>query len=186
MRICIDAGHGYANRRAGSYDPGATAAGLAEADITLQWALTLKWVLARAGVPVWLTRDDDRDPAPVATRDDRAEQARCTHLLSIHCNAGGNGKRSGVETFFRDETDRRWAAVVHEAAVRGIGLPDRGVRPEAATAVGRLAVFDFAGPACLVELGYIDSAADRRALTSRARRIAFAEDLAEAIRAVRG
>ena len=89
IKLCIDPGHGYSNRVPGRYDPGATSAGVTEADIVLQWALTLKWVCGKRGVQVFLTRDDDRDPTPVGSRDNKAEAAGCTHFISLHCNSGG-------------------------------------------------------------------------------------------------
>ena len=48
MRIAIDAGHGLSNRAPGVYDPGVVAAGVAEADLALLWAL------AGAGLGAWL------------------------------------------------------------------------------------------------------------------------------------
>ncbi len=47
MKICLDSGHGHGNRKIGVYDPGAVAAGIAEADIALQWALSGRWILTR-------------------------------------------------------------------------------------------------------------------------------------------
>lgn len=175
LRLCLDPGHGCSNRRAGAYDPGAVAGGIAEADVVLQWALTLKWVAAQEfRVSLWLTRDDDRDPDPVGTRDDRAEAARCTHFLSLHCNAGGG---SGVETYYRDASDREFARLVHRAALRATGLPDRRLRTEDQSQHARLAVLDFDGPACLVEIGFLDNGTDRARLLDRSVRIAFAREL---------
>lgn len=176
MKLCIDAGHGMSNKTDGVYDCGARAGGIEEADVALTWALTLRWIAQQRGVPVWLTRDDDRDPDPVGTRDDRAEAAGCTHFLSIHCNAGIDCA-SGTETFFRDGEDHRFAAVVHAAARDALGLPDRGIRHESLTHVGRLAVMGFDGPCALLELGYLDHKRDRARLLSRDCRIAFARSL---------
>jgi N-acetylmuramoyl-L-alanine amidase len=177
-RLAVDAGHGRDNRGIGKgYDPGAVAGGVAEADVALAWALTLRWVLSRKGIAVWMTRDDDRDPDPVSTRDDRAEAAGCDRFLSIHCNAA-NGKATGTETFYRDSRDEMWAAIVQDAAIDALGLKSRGLKSEASSQHKRLAVFDFDGPCCLLEIGFIDNAADRARMLSRDVRLAFAEGLA--------
>lgn len=173
MKLCIDPGHGFANRRPGVYDPGAMSFGHAEADIALQWALTGKWVLTRGGIAVWLTRDDDSDPDPVGTRDDRAEAAGCTHFLSLHCNAADTGLIHGTETFYRDEADRKWAKFVQNAALAALGGHDRGVKPEGDSQHNRLAVFDFDGPCALLELGFITNPMDRQQMLLRTNRVKF-------------
>jgi N-acetylmuramoyl-L-alanine amidase len=181
-RLALDPGHGNKNLGMGAgYDPGASSGGIHEADLNLAWALTLNWVLTQGGIDVWLTRDDDADPDPVATRDDRAEAAGCTHFLSIHCNAGPP-QATGIETFYRDARDREWAALVHSCALQGLGLKSRGLRGEGESQHKRLAVFDFDGPCALVELGYLTNAADRARLQSRDRRIAFAQALLRALK----
>lgn len=165
------------NAREGRYDPGASAGGVTEADIALQFALTLKWRLAEAGIPFWLTRDDDRDHTPVGSRDDRARENGCTHFLSLHMNAG-SPLANGTETFYRDVADSRFAQVIHPAAVIALGLRDRGIKHESLTARKRLAVLNFPGPAILVELGFITNRGDRWRCLQRDARIAFADALA--------
>lgn len=170
IKLCIDPGHGNGNRSLGKYDPGAVAAGLTEADIVLQWALTGKWMCQQAGIDVFLTRDDDKDLTPVGVRDDKAEIVGCTHFLSLHCNAGGG---TGVETFYRDQADRAWAEKVQSCILQASGGKNRGIKHESQTQHNRLAVMDFDGPCALVELGFIDSANDRKWLTDRESRIKF-------------
>jgi N-acetylmuramoyl-L-alanine amidase len=173
MKLCIDAGHGYANRRPGLYDPGATVGNFSEADVVLDVALTGRWIAkTEFGIETWLTRDDDRDPTPVGSRDDRAEQAGCTHLLSLHCNAA-NGVASGTETYYRDGADKSFAQKVQAAAITAWDLKSRGLKTEHDSQHNRLAVFDFDGPAALLEIGFIDSETDRLRMLSRDRRIEF-------------
>lgn len=183
MKLCIDPGHGMGNRRSGAYDPGATRSPFAEADIVLQWALTGKWVLSRAGIAVFLTRDADADPTPVSTRDDRAEAAGCTHFLSLHVNDADTDTATGTETYYRDMVDRPFALLVQNLAVRTMGRRDRGVKIESASQHNRLAVFDFDGPAALLELGFIGNASDRTAMLLRDNRVRFWESLADALAA---
>lgn len=181
MKIAIDPGHGMSNRKSGLYDPGAVAFGVAEADIALAWALTGKWMLTQAGIGVWLTRDDDSDPTPVSSRDDRAEAAGCDRFLSIHCNSAGP-EATGTETFYRDPADRIWATVVQQGALRALGLRNRGLKTEEQSQHSRLAVFDFDGPACLLELGFIDNPTDRARMQDRNRRIEFWQHIIEAVK----
>lgn len=178
MRLAIDPGHGNGN--ISGYDPGAVAAGHTEAAMALQLALTGKWVLNQRGIAVWMTRDDDSDPTPLATRDDRAEAAECSRFLSLHMNAAGPGA-TGTETYYRDAQDMLWAAVVQNAALKAFGLRDRGLKHESQTRHGRLAVMGFDGPACLLEAGFITNSKDRAAVLDRDKRIWFWTLLAEAL-----
>lgn len=172
IKICLDAGHGMSNRSSGVYDSGATAAGVAEADVALSWVLAGRWLAPQYGIEVFLTRDDDRDPDPVGSRDDRAEAAGCDYFLSIHCNAA-NGRASGTETYYRDAADKTFAAWVQAAAVAAVGSKDRGLKSEGESQHPRLAVMDFDGPAALLETGFLDHPGDRAKVLSRDVRVAF-------------
>lgn len=178
MKICIDPGHGMNNRRPGSYDPGAQSGGVSEADVALQIALTIKWVFGQRGISCWLTRETDQDSDPVSTRDDRAEDKGCTHFLSLHMNCA-DGSATGTETFYRDGADKAFAKRIQDIALDAWGLKDRGLKAEADSQHPRLAVFDFDGPAALLEVGFIDNSLDRGRAQSRDRRLAFANALAD-------
>lgn len=180
-KLCIDPGHGFGNRAVGSYDPGAVAGGASEADIVLAFALTIKHVFREAGIEVFLTRDDASDVTPVGQRDNKAKAAGCTHFLSLHCNAGTAGA-TGTETFFRD--DSKWAKTVQSVAIRALGLRDRGVKNESASQHNRLAVMDFDGEACLLEIGFITNVNDRRLMQLRDSRVALATALLQAWRSI--
>lgn len=182
LKIAIDPGHGYGNLNTKTYDPGAVSGGTSEAEIVLQWALTGKWVLTQAGIPVWLSRDDDRDVAPVALRDDMATNAGCTHFVSLHCNAGPI-LATGTETFYRDDNDKPLADIAQYSALQALGLRNRGVKNEGASQHPRLAILDFDGPACLLELGFITNPGDRSRLKDRERRVAFWREFVRAFRA---
>lgn len=185
-KLCIDAGHGYSNVRPGRYDTGAVAAGVNEADVCLQWAKTLKWVLGNAGVPLFLTRDDDRDPTPVGRRDDQAEMAGCSHFLSIHCNSSANPFARGVEAFYRDRADFQWATSALACAIKAVQSKDRGLKSEGQSQHDRLAVFDFDGPCTLVEIGFLTNISDRKRILDREVRIAFANALYQCVRGMQG
>ncbi len=180
MRIALDAGHGWENRNANSYDSGAVGGGIHEADIALAWALTGKWVLEREGIETFLTRDSDTDSAPLGSRDELAKAAGCTHYLSLHCNAAGASVR-GTETIYRDQADMKFAAMVQAAALDALGTRDRKIKQESSIIRDnrplRLSVLDFKGAACLLEIGFISNASDRALMLSRANRIKFFERL---------
>lgn len=96
-RVVIDPGHG-------GYDPGATGpTGLKEKDVTLDVAHRVAPVLAREGVQVVLTRDDDRFVS-LEERTARANGFGADLFISIHCNASENGRGHGVETYVLDTT----------------------------------------------------------------------------------
>jgi len=96
-RVVLDPGHG-------GNDAGATGPnGLKEKDVTLDVAKRVQPMLAKAGVEVVLTRDDDRF-VTLEERTARANQLGADLFVSIHCNAAENHGRHGVETYVLDTT----------------------------------------------------------------------------------
>ncbi|WP_160327045.1 N-acetylmuramoyl-L-alanine amidase [Tractidigestivibacter scatoligenes] len=87
--IAIDPGHG------GS-DPGASANGMKEADLTWKIAQACKDYLESRGVTVYLTRGQD-EYVSVYDRVERAVENNCCAIVSIHINAGG-GRGAEVES----------------------------------------------------------------------------------------
>jgi len=153
IKVCVDAGHGLSNRSPGVYDPGCVHGALEEAEICLTWAAALAGALAARSVATFLTRPTKETSAPVGTRDDRAKAAGCTHLISIHVNDADSAQAHGTETLYRD--DQYFAGRVHSAAADGLKLTNRGLKHRT-----DLAVLNFP-KSCLLELGFIQSAADR-------------------------
>lgn len=180
MKICFDAGHGMGNRTPNVFDPGAESSGVKESDIALDWALTGKFIFEREGLDWFLTRRDNKTNTPVGKRDDLATANNCTHFLSIHCNAS-NGQASGIEVFYRDQDDKIFAQVVIDCLFRATGLKSRGLKLESDSQHSRLAVLDFKGRTCLMEIGFIDNINDRTRITMKETRIKFFELLAEAL-----
>jgi N-acetylmuramoyl-L-alanine amidase len=102
-RVVVDAGHG-------GHDPGAIGPGrVREKDVTLAMARRLARRLRRAGFEVVLTRTDDRFLA-LEERTAVANTARGDLFVSIHANAHPRRNRSGVETYFLNVADDRYAA----------------------------------------------------------------------------
>jgi len=96
-RVVVDPGHG-------GTDPGAIGpAGVREKEVTLDVAHKVAPLLARDGLTVILTRDDDRF-VPLEDRAARANAFGADLFISIHCNAAENHMRHGVETYVLDTT----------------------------------------------------------------------------------
>lgn len=125
VKIFIDPGHG-------GHDPGATANGLREKDITLKIALKMKSLLSGyEGVQVKLSRESDKYVS-LADRVKMANNWNADYFVSIHVNAGGgtgfesyiyNGKYSG-----KQETHRK-RSIIHAEVMRQLaGVRDRGMK----------------------------------------------------------
>jgi len=96
-RVVVDPGHG-------GNDPGAQGpSGLREKDVTLAIAHRVAPILARLGVQVALTRDDDRY-VTLEERTARANAFGADLFISIHCNAAERKEKRGVETYVLDTT----------------------------------------------------------------------------------
>jgi N-acetylmuramoyl-L-alanine amidase len=104
-RVILDPGHG------GS-DPGAIGpTGAREKDVTLDIAHRVAPTLAKLGVQVALTRDDDRFVS-LEERTARANAFNADLFISIHCNAADGRGRHGIETYVLDTTRDDLAARV--------------------------------------------------------------------------
>lgn len=162
MKLCIDPGHGFANREAGVYDPGAVGSGLEEAVVVLVWAEELRRAVEARGIPVWMTRRDQVSATPLAGRASGAVANNCTHFISLHVNdltKGVDEWPNGTETYYRD--DKQFALEIQHCLLTGLGLKDRGVKFS-----NSLAVLKFPGSAGLIELGFIDNKKDVSAFTN--------------------
>jgi N-acetylmuramoyl-L-alanine amidase len=104
-RVVLDPGHG--GNDAGAMGP----TGVREKDVTLDIAHLVAPILAKDGIHVTLTRDDDRY-VTLEERTARANQVGADLFVSIHCNAAENHARHGVETYVLDTTKDDIAARV--------------------------------------------------------------------------
>lgn len=167
-RIYIDPGHG------GS-DPGASANGLQEKDITLKIALKTRDILNEqySGHTIKLSRTSDVTKS-LNERTNEANNWGTNFFVSIHINSGGatgyesytwNGSYANKE---RTNAIRR---TIHNETVGQTGFIDRGAK-EANLHVLR----KTSSPAILTENGFIDNAADADKLKTDA----FIEEIAQA------
>jgi N-acetylmuramoyl-L-alanine amidase len=105
QRVVLDPGHG-------GNDPGAIGpAGTKEKDVTLDIAHRAAPILAKEGMMVVLSRDDDRF-VTLEERTARANGFGADLFVSIHCNAAEGHARHGVETYVLDTTKDEIAARV--------------------------------------------------------------------------
>ncbi len=178
--ICVDPGHGMSNRKPGLYDPGAvwTEAGqtFEEATIVLQYGLALRDALRAMGHEVFMTRDDDKDHAPVGSRATNAEKLGCKLFVSLHMNSADSDQANGVETLFDDAAGEPLAKALNQAVVEATGLKDRGLKKRT-----DLAVLAFKGPAALIEFGFLPNDRDRDTLLNPAVRHKVVAGLAKAL-----
>ena len=134
-RVMLDPGHG-------GNDPGATGpTGLKEKEVVLAIAHKIAPMLAKDGLQVALTRDDDRY-VTLEERTARANAFGADLFVSIHCNASESKGRRGIETYVLDTTQSELAGKVaarenatSQAATNEVGqllasmrVVDQGVR----------------------------------------------------------
>jgi N-acetylmuramoyl-L-alanine amidase len=195
FKVCLDPGHGMSNRSPGVWDPGAVGGGVAEADIVLQWAKTIKHIgIIEFGVrpdQIVLTRDDHEDHLPVTKRDDIARAEGCTHFLSLHCNASANPLASGTETLYSEDKGKQrsyaFAGLVNNAAVKAVRRTNRKLKSERTTRHKDLAVFGLAAymDAAMLEIAFISNTTDRKIMIDRNVRIAFAREFWSSVMGVK-
>jgi len=145
-KVVIDPGHG-------GKDPGSTAFGLVEKDLTLDIAKRIEKLLIGKGLAVELTRRDDRF-IELADRAALAGKSPDSILLSLHFNAHGDRSISGTETLYwpGSEKGRELASYIQSELGRRLVTRNRGFRPE------RLKVLELAPvTGVLVECGFISN-----------------------------
>jgi len=97
-RVVLDAGHG-------GTDPGATAGGLLEKEITLDIGRRLQSLLTQSGFEVVVTRDADHTIA-LKDRAELANAAKSDIFVSIHVNAiVKHTEVRGIETYYLGSTN---------------------------------------------------------------------------------
>ena len=184
MKVAIDPGHGMGNNEANVFDPGAIAKKdgqtFAEADIVLRYGHTLRGVFESNGIGVFMTRTSSADSASVKKRASRAVAAGCTHFISLHLNSFKKPQANGVEVQYRDDAkDKPLAGRLQKKLLQVTGFNDHGNDQRL-----DLAVLKFsAGPAVLIEIGFITNDADRTFILSSANRDAICKAIFEVVTA---
>jgi N-acetylmuramoyl-L-alanine amidase len=179
----IDPGHGGTSATGGSSANNAVGpTGLLEKDLTLDLARRVRKAFAGSGVDLRLTRDEDRNLGLMA-RADIARQAEADAFISLHFN-GFNRAAQGTETWHHRlaSGDSKALALLVQTAVRkATGLSDRGVK-SSGFGVLRPEHHASSTAACLLEVSFMDVAAEESRLRTDAYKDKIASALAGAIR----
>lgn len=182
--VVLDPGHGGVTIPGDSSGNNATGpTGLAEKAVTLDLAQRTRPLLAAHGIDVRMTRTSDVN----VTFKDRAGVAKAAGadaFVSIHMN-GFNKAAQGTETYLHtngSSDSRKLAEALQRAVQKATGLTDRGVKT-AGYAVLRPDFHVTGTAACLVEISFLDVAAEEARLKTEAYKKALAEAIADGIRA---
>ena len=155
--VVIDAGHG-------AHDSGATADGIREKDLTLQFALALNRRLQQdQSIKVYMTREDDTF-LQLNERTAMANEIDPDLFISLHINSADNVKASGIETYYTQKADTRnkaFATIVQKALIDTFGKRDRGVKSNT-----YVVTKNTNAPAILIEIGFISNIEDRTMMTA--------------------
>jgi N-acetylmuramoyl-L-alanine amidase len=197
--IVIDPGHGGSNRGTTNVIDG-----VAEKELTLDWARRLEPLLATNGWKVFLTRTNDAELS-LSNRVAFADDCDADLFISLHFNsAAPNQEQAGLETFcltpqgmastltrgyeddasltftnnLYDEENLQYAVLLHRALMDKAGLADRGIRRARFLGVLR----GQNRPAVLIEGGYLSNPREARRISDPAFRQKLAEALADALR----
>lgn len=174
-RVVIDPGHG-------GKDPGSSAFGLVEKDLTLDLSKRIKERLEEKGVKAVLTREKDEFIELV----DRAEIANGVPgsiFISIHFNGHRDRSIGGTETLYYPGSDsaRELASYVQSELGRRLVTRNRGFKPE------RLKVLEATKcTAILVECGFITNRWEAQRCGAEWFRQIVAEEIVQGLLRYRG
>jgi N-acetylmuramoyl-L-alanine amidase CwlD len=166
VTVVLDPGHG--GRQPGAPGP----SGLMEKEINLDIGHRADKLLRQEGARVIMTRSDDSSLIPVTSREDLrrelkmradvANQNRADLFVAIHCNSSGSRqRRTGSETYYCTPRSLGLAKVMQQELVKELKLKDGGVHT-----CNFVVVSEAQMPAVLVEVAYINNAAEEALLGS--------------------
>lgn len=185
-RIFISAAHG--GKETGGIDPGSVAGGTTEAKEMIQLRDLILTELRSRNFSVLGVPDDLSARQTISWINARAR--RTDIALEIHADAAYNPSVRGSTVFYiaNNQERKTHAESLLVGLLRRVPqLPNRGVKPDTATGVGRL-VFcrQISIPSMLMEVGFLSSPEDRSLLQNRRRDFAvgIADGLASWSRAV--
>ena len=168
--LFISAGHGHT-------DPGASGAGVHEADIVLEFRDLLANALDALGVQF---QRDGREGENLPLSQAVMMAADADIAIEFHCNAFSNPSVSGVETLSGPE-HRELGTRICEVVSETLGIPNRGVKGESSGQHSRLA-FISRGQGIIVELFFISNPDD--VAKYQRLKMALAEELANMLEEV--
>ena len=172
-RIFISAAHG--GKEAGGIDPGSVAGGTTEAKEMIQLRDLILTELRARNFSVLGVPDDLSARQTISWINARARSNDIA--VEIHADAAFNPSVRGSTVFYiaNNEERKRHAEILLVGLLRRVPeLPNRGVKPDTATGVGRLMFCrQIAAPSMLMEVGFLSSPEDRFLLQNRRRDFAL-------------
>jgi len=153
--IFLTAGH---NTQSTRKDPGAVANGYKEADLTVELRNLTTAILRGKNAKVW----NDYDTDNLATTVSKIKSGPGSVICDLHFNAGPPSA-TGVEVIVpvrATAAERKLAENISQAFANIMGIRNRGVKTEADTRHGRLAIMQPEGINVLVEVCFISNKAD--------------------------
>ena len=190
--IVIDAGHG-------GEDGGASSAeGLAEKEINLEVAFALRDMLEAAGIPVVMTRTEDKllydrnvdftgrkKVLDLAARRLIAEKTATAHdgnslFVSIHMNAFPQSQYSGMQVWY-GMGDARSAEIANSIQSASMALMPDNTRKIKEAGRNIYLLDRITTPAVLVECGFLSNPAEAERLSHRDYRYALAAVIFSAV-----
>lgn len=173
--LLLDAGHG------GS-DPGASANGIVEKNMTLTIAQKVAQKLEGSGIKVYMTRDSDVYPS----NNSRAKTANevADLMVSIHMNSG-SATANGTEVLYQVHandtgtklTSQKLAEILQSSIVQATGNNNRGTKRR----TDLLILNGTTVPAVIVETVFISNPGDALKITQSAYQNTVAEAIADGI-----
>lgn len=173
--LLLDAGHG------GS-DPGASANGIIEKNMTLTIAQKVAQELEGSGIKVYMTRDSDVYPS----NNSRAKTANevADLMVSIHMNSG-SATANGTEVLYQVHsndtgtklTSKKLAEILQSSIVQATGNNNRGTKLR----TDLLILNGTTVPAVIVETVFISNPGDALKITQSAYQNTVAEAIADGI-----
>lgn len=173
--VVIDPGHG-------GKDPGSSAFGLVEKELTLDLAKRIEKILVGKGITTELTRRSDVY-IELVDRAERANRAPKTIFVSLHFNAHTDRSISGTETFYwpGSSSGRELASYIQSELGRRLVSRNRGFKPE------RLKVLETTKcTAVLIECGFISNRWESQRCGAEWFRQILAEEISQGILRYRG
>ncbi|HNS76870.1 N-acetylmuramoyl-L-alanine amidase [Mesotoga prima] len=171
-KATIDPGHGDQPNKWN--DPGVVNGKVYEKDISLAIAKAISNALKKKGIEATLTREGDvapKDSTPKLTwRVNKAKEAGSDVFVSIHVNTSLENPKpttaSGMKVFYsgEDSKDLADAIIAKQSTMPTSGTEERGFQVLRESAKAGI-------PAALVEVGFINNAADLKLMQTQSEQI---------------
>ena len=181
--IMVNAGHGMRHQSTPQLDMGKPDAKDENGKQIEEWRKNRDYAdiliqnLRKKGATVIFTNGNDVNAC------NEKKKHKCDLFISLHCNATGNRKKSGVEIFYHEGSTKGKDFAVRTGKV--FRLPQNSIKSDITTRFKRLGVLTNIGPkncpSILMEMGYLTNPDDMRNIDSIADRQKKMDKLTKAI-----